>query len=186
MLRALPSRPPACLATTRSEIEAFLAACSQPWREDHTNRDTRLTRNRIRHELLPLLGARLQPQPPRRCSAKPPRSRWLKTSYWQRTHCRSGVPLAPEGTRYALTGDDGATAGFLSSKVAMQRHALKQFLEWHGIKVDFHHVEAVRKCAVGAIPRASLPGSWQAERNGDWLELTPPPVQTPEPSAGRL
>jgi tRNA(Ile)-lysidine synthetase-like protein len=66
----------------------------------------------------------------------------------------------------------------------MQRHALKQFLEWHGIKVDFHHVEEVRKCAVGAIPSASLPGSWQAERNGDWLELTPPPVQTPEPSPG--
>ena len=44
------------LQTTRSEIEAFLQARKQPWREDSTNRHLTFTRNRIRHELLPQLA----------------------------------------------------------------------------------------------------------------------------------
>jgi tRNA(Ile)-lysidine synthase len=43
------------LATRRTEIEAFLHARNQPWREDSTNADTTYTRNRVRHELLPQL-----------------------------------------------------------------------------------------------------------------------------------
>ena len=43
------------LATTRAEIEAYLAALGQGWREDSSNRHLTFTRNRIRHELLPLL-----------------------------------------------------------------------------------------------------------------------------------
>jgi len=43
------------LAVTRAEIEAYLGALGQPWREDSTNRHLTFTRNRIRHELLPLL-----------------------------------------------------------------------------------------------------------------------------------
>ncbi|MGA9587803.1 MAG: tRNA lysidine(34) synthetase TilS, partial [Terracidiphilus sp.] len=44
------------LHTTRAEIEAFLKARNQPWREDSTNRHLTFTRNRIRHELLPQLA----------------------------------------------------------------------------------------------------------------------------------
>jgi tRNA(Ile)-lysidine synthase len=43
------------LAVARTEIEAYLHAIGQPWREDATNRHLVFTRNRIRHELLPLL-----------------------------------------------------------------------------------------------------------------------------------
>ena len=43
------------LQTRRSQIEAFLKASNQPWRDDSTNTDTAYTRNRIRHELLPQL-----------------------------------------------------------------------------------------------------------------------------------
>ena len=44
------------LHTTRTEIEAFLNARKQTWREDSTNRHLTFTRNRIRHELLPQLA----------------------------------------------------------------------------------------------------------------------------------
>jgi tRNA(Ile)-lysidine synthase len=44
------------LSATRREIEAYLMAIDQPWREDSTNRDTRFTRNRLRHELIPVLA----------------------------------------------------------------------------------------------------------------------------------
>ncbi|MGD0546746.1 MAG: tRNA lysidine(34) synthetase TilS, partial [Terracidiphilus sp.] len=43
------------LATTRAEVEAYLGALGQGWREDSSNRHLTFTRNRIRHELLPLL-----------------------------------------------------------------------------------------------------------------------------------
>jgi tRNA(Ile)-lysidine synthase len=43
------------LTVTRADVLAHLAALHQPFREDATNADPRFTRNRIRHELLPLL-----------------------------------------------------------------------------------------------------------------------------------
>jgi tRNA(Ile)-lysidine synthase len=43
------------LNTRRADIEAFLHQINQPWREDSTNTDTAYTRNRLRHELLPIL-----------------------------------------------------------------------------------------------------------------------------------
>ncbi len=43
------------LDVTRSEIERYLAELGLAWREDASNRDLDFLRNRIRHELLPLL-----------------------------------------------------------------------------------------------------------------------------------
>lgn len=43
------------LDVTRADVLAFLKETNQPWREDATNQDQAYTRNRIRHELLPLL-----------------------------------------------------------------------------------------------------------------------------------
>jgi tRNA(Ile)-lysidine synthase len=43
------------LDITRCEIEAYLTERNLKWREDASNRDTTFLRNRIRHELLPLL-----------------------------------------------------------------------------------------------------------------------------------
>ena len=43
------------LAATRAQVEAYLAALDQPWREDASNRDPAYTRNRLRHQLLPEL-----------------------------------------------------------------------------------------------------------------------------------
>ena len=43
------------LRVRRVEIEEFLRARGQEWREDATNRDVSLTRNRVRHQLMPVL-----------------------------------------------------------------------------------------------------------------------------------
>jgi tRNA(Ile)-lysidine synthase len=43
------------LGVRRSEVEAFLRARGQEWREDGSNRDLSLTRNRVRHQVMPLL-----------------------------------------------------------------------------------------------------------------------------------
>lgn len=46
-------RPLLCLS--RAEIESYLHKGALQWREDSSNADTKFLRNRIRHELLPLL-----------------------------------------------------------------------------------------------------------------------------------
>ncbi|MFC6646866.1 tRNA lysidine(34) synthetase TilS [Granulicella cerasi] len=43
------------LRVRKAEILEFLEARGQAWREDSTNRDLSLTRNRVRHDLLPVL-----------------------------------------------------------------------------------------------------------------------------------
>ena len=46
------------LAVSRAEIEAYALAQGLVWIDDESNADTGLTRNYLRHEVLPLLGAR--------------------------------------------------------------------------------------------------------------------------------
>ncbi len=43
------------LATSRAEVLAYLHAIDQPWREDISNTDQSFTRNRVRHQLMPIL-----------------------------------------------------------------------------------------------------------------------------------
>jgi len=49
------------LELRRADVVAYLAELKQTHRDDATNADRRLTRNRIRHELLPLLGEEYSP-----------------------------------------------------------------------------------------------------------------------------
>lgn len=44
------------LDVSRNEIESYLRERAIPWREDASNRDTSFLRNRIRHEVMPLLA----------------------------------------------------------------------------------------------------------------------------------
>ena len=50
------------LDISRAAVETWLQSLGQSWREDATNRQTRWTRNRIRHELLPVLERDYNPQ----------------------------------------------------------------------------------------------------------------------------
>jgi tRNA(Ile)-lysidine synthase len=49
------------LRAMRTDILAYLHQLGQPYREDATNQELRYTRNRIRHELLPLLAQQYNP-----------------------------------------------------------------------------------------------------------------------------
>jgi tRNA(Ile)-lysidine synthase len=50
------------LAFSREQLEDYARSRQLQWREDRTNTETRFRRNRLRHELLPLLKARFNPQ----------------------------------------------------------------------------------------------------------------------------
>jgi len=49
------------LGVRRREVEEYLHSLGQEWREDATNRDVKHTRNKVRHELLPLLEREYNP-----------------------------------------------------------------------------------------------------------------------------
>ena len=160
------------LETSRSEIERYLHSIEQPWREDHTNRDMKFTRNRIRHELLPLLERDYNPNI-RHVLSETAEIALSEEDYWQKHTSALASRWHQKERGLRLQEHEGA-AGFVPSSIAVQRRTLRQFLEWHGITVDFHHVEATRLCALGDGSTASLPGGWQARREGDWLELLAP------------
>ena len=50
------------LGVTRAEVVDYLRQINQPFREDASNASINYTRNRIRHELLPLLAREYNPQ----------------------------------------------------------------------------------------------------------------------------
>src|SRR6202040_1419558 len=50
------------IEVTRGEIEQYLRSCNLEWREDSTNATLQFARNRIRHQLMPLLEREWNPQ----------------------------------------------------------------------------------------------------------------------------
>jgi len=159
------------LATPRAEIERYLHQLNQPWCEDHSNRDTQHTRNRIRHELLPVLEREYNPNL-RQLLSETAEIALAEENYWRNS--TSTLAARWHQRVRGLRLREGTSDGFLSSGIALQRRTLKYFLEWHGVAVDFHHLEAVRRCALGNGATVSLGAGWQARRDRDWLELLAP------------
>ena len=177
------------LDTKRSEIEAYLNALGQPWREDSTNRHLTFTRNRIRHELLPLLegwNPRLREHLAQMAELAHDEEAW-----WQAEVARLATQLILPGRpvrgggRAAGEGSGAGVAIEVSRLAALApavqrrlvRHAAQQF----GAALDFAATEAVRSLALGgrAGQRLALPQSLCAERTARELRLS----VAPEPAA---
>jgi tRNA(Ile)-lysidine synthase len=171
------------LETSRTEIESYLVACGQEWREDHTNRDTRHTRNRIRRELLPLLERDYNPNLRQLLNATAEIARDEEAA-WEALAVKC-VDKWHRDEHHLLLQDQssGCPSEFLSESVALQRRALKHFLQRHGIAVEFQHVESVRLCAHREGSVVNLPGGWQAKRQAHWLELISPSTTSQEEEA---
>lgn len=174
VLRAHPSvrfvRP--LLEVARTEVEAYLASIDQPWREDESNLDHRFRRNRVRHELLPLLEREYNPNI-RRVLVETAEIARGEEAYWD-------AALDPMlEVRHDPPGQL-RLPGFQSVHIALQRRLLKGFLEIEGIATDFQHIEKVRRCALGGVPNYELPGGWTVAVEGEYLWLRPPGQAAPD------
>jgi tRNA(Ile)-lysidine synthase len=168
------------LNTKRSEIEAYLNALGQPWREDSSNRHLTFTRNRIRHELLPLLegwNPRLREHLAQMAELAHDEEAW-----WQAELARLApqliLPGRPARGGGRAAGEGAGVAIELSRLAALApavqrrlvRHAAQQF----GVTLDFASTEAVRSLALDgrAGQRLALPQGLCAERTARELRLS--------------
>jgi tRNA(Ile)-lysidine synthase len=162
----------------REELIAWLASEGLAWREDPSNRDPAFTRNRVRHELLPLLES-YQPAIRVRLAELcrqlgDDESDWAarvdaelqRHAEFAAGECR--LPCA------VLTGASPALAGRLV------RAALQQ-VRGDLRRLDAGHIRAILALASGRRPQGdlSLPGAWVARRYDQLLlRRLPPPVPT--------
>lgn len=145
------------LAVTRAEIEAYLRERNQPWREDSSNRHLTFTRNRIRHELLPLLET-WNPSLREHLAHMAELAR-DEEAWWQAEIAR----LAPElilrgrpvrgGGRAATDGLAVDIARLTELPSAVQRRLLRHAAEQTGVSLDFPATESLR--ALASTGRAS-------------------------------
>ena len=192
------------LGVTRVEVESYLATLGQDWREDESNLDHRFARNRVRHELLPLLEREYNPNI-RHVLSDTAELSWAEEEYWQALverelamrQCpepRDSRIEVPQGLKPGFSADNGTAQAepfqkaalarlslerFAELPLAFQRRLLRRFAERNGLALDFEHVEKLLRCARGELPKTELAGGWLAVRRGGCLELR---VPTPEPS----
>ncbi len=149
------------LDVSRAEIEAYLKRLGQGWREDASNASMAFLRNRVRHEVLPLLERRLNP-----C---------MRTAL-----CRTAEIVAEEDALMHGLAEDALSACSVE-KGALQREALdhhhpalarrvvQKWLMEQGVDpdvIDFGSIERIRRLARdGSGTRAvALCGPWRVVR----------------------
>jgi tRNA(Ile)-lysidine synthase len=176
------------LATTRTEIEAYLNEIGQDWREDSSNRHLSYTRNRIRHELLPLLegwNPRLRDHMAQMAELARDEEAWWQTELDRLAPqmllpgqpARGGGRAAGRGLAAGLAVEVGRLAALAP---AMQRRILRRAAEQLGAALDFAATEALRSLALQgrAGRRLAFLNGLRAERTARELRLTIGPADT--------
>ena len=144
----------------RHEIEEYLRAIGQTWREDASNRDVRHTRNRVRHELLPLLET-FNPEIARLLAETAEIARG-EEEFWD---SRMEYLLKPTPNSAI------AAVSIAHQSVALQRRLILYAAGLEELNLEFRHVEAVRELlqqrATLKPKRAPLPGGFAELRKSE-------------------
>ena len=157
------------LAIRRAELRGYLADRGIAFREDASNADRRIPRNRVRHELLPHLrtySLRIVEALARQADAAQADEAWLS---------RGADQAAAD-----LVFMDGAeaeidAAGLAALPPALARRVVRDVLARvvpGRAAVGFDPIERVRRAAAGGLRRADLPGC-RVERAAGLVRLVP-------------
>ena len=148
------------LAISREQIDAYIAERGLRFREDASNASLEHTRNRIRHELLPLanriFGRDVRPVLNRTAEILRAEEEWLGVLTGTESPERLSVPALK------------------AAPVALQRRRILGWLRARLIpNCGFEEVEAVRSLLEGTRAKVNLPGNWHARRRAKQLFLEP-------------
>jgi tRNA(Ile)-lysidine synthase len=148
----------------------YLRGLGQVWHEDSSNLDTGYTRNRLRHDVLPLLAA-FNPRLREHLAQMSVLAR-DEEAWWQAELARVAPQIVLSG-RPVRGGGRAAGEGFaidaprLAALLpALQRRVLRFAAEQFGVSLDFAATEELRALAVSgrAGQKLELPRGLRAER----------------------
>ena len=172
------------LHTRRAEIEAWLNELGQSWREDSSNRQLTFTRNRIRHELLPLLAEwnpRLREHLAQMAVLAADEEAW-----WQAELARTAPAILLHGKAVRGGGRAAQSESSIAIDVirfaplapAMQRRVLRLAADGLGAALDFQGTEGLRNLALNgrAGQKLELAKGLRAERTPRELHLEMGPI----------
>ena len=161
-VRGLYIRP--LLAVTREEILDYLRRRDLHFVEDSSNRDDTYRRNKLRHEVLPLLRE-LNPAFSAACS---------RTAKLLRADESLLEDLA--GKTVAFVGEDAALSvhELLSLPEPLSSRALRQAAGFFGVQPEEKHIASLLRLAASENPsaRLELPGGVTARRQYDRLLIS--------------
>jgi tRNA(Ile)-lysidine synthase len=182
------------LSVSRSEIELYLAAIGQQWREDSSNRDPAYTRNRLRHQLLPELE-QWNPQIREHLAQMAELAR-DEDAWWQGEIARLGTQMLLAGRPVRGGGRDGSDEGTIALDVvrvgaqprALQRRLLRDAVARLGVSLDFDGVEGLLRLLTNgrAGQRLSLMGMLGAERTPREIRISRNFGQSGQSTDGKL
>ena len=170
------------LTTSRTEIEAYLKALGQPWRQDASNLDTRHTRNRVRHTLLPLLEREFNPAI-RQTLADLAELAQAEDEYWSNELSLLLPRLVHEGkpsrSGRSSSGDSRNVLGLDLSALqrlplALRRQAIYESAKRLGVSLEFKHVQQLTALAEHEKPgkKVALPDGLMATRTARELQFS--------------
>jgi tRNA(Ile)-lysidine synthase len=163
------------LELARDEIEAWLRKRCIAWREDETNQDRSYARNRLRHEILPIVRETLSPRADEALATLAALAR-DEELYW-RSEVSRHLP--------ATTADGPVVlrASLLTElPVALARRVVRQAIE-HAKgdlrQIEFSHVERILEMARSeqGHDRVQLP-SLDVTRSFEWIRLAASAAQS--------
>ena len=150
----------------RSELRAYLDATGTGWREDATNADVALARNRVRHELIPYLRSRFSPAIigtlAREAAVAQQDEEFLQQ---QAIELARRIVLSDERLQITLDAVELRRAPRALSSRVVQR-ALERLAGSRSL--SFNHIEQVLTLEPGSV--VSLPGQ-EAVRSGNNVML---------------
>ena len=156
------------LESSHAELLDYLRALGQGWREDSSNRDPAHARNRIRHQVLPLLE-REQPGLKRVLASMAETAR-AEEDYWEQQVERLRPEVAPGAGIIRLKP-------LAQQPPALQRRLVRAAAEAQGLRLESQHVRQVLEFAFPAEARGGrtleLPGGGWARRERDQLRFEP-------------
>lgn len=183
------------LGATRAEIVLYLESLEQPWQQDETNDSADYTRNRIRHELMPVLRG-YNPRISGMLAHMAANAR-AEEQHWQQELARllpqlllPGKSVRGGGRRVLTAGQPAAMAVDIHRLQALdsglRRRVLRTIAAECGATLDFDATErldalAGARFSSASVPGLELPGGLQVRRTARELQFEPRKQSSAEP-----
>lgn len=156
---------------SRVDVLAFLESQNQPFRTDATNADPRFTRNRIRHELIPLLRT-FNPNASAALARLAEQAEELDgflATEAERLIARVELPRAGDVVVLDAAG--------LSGHGVVVRELFRRLWQregWPVADMGHRHWQQLARIATGAEPAADFPGGVRVRRVGTVVQIRKP------------